>query len=272
MRLAACVYDEKGDAAPPKLLIWDTKTGRPIGVPVNGPPLVLTKLAFNNDGTKLAAGTRPVEGQGPTGAQTGVIYMWNLSVSPPVVKELSGHTDEVSDVAFRPDGRSLASCGFDGTIRFWDTASGRSSGPVLELFHRVTRVAFSPDGQVLASQTQLSFSNQASVLQLWDVSTGKSIGQPRKIGNNWNLLKAPFNHSGTLMATIEGLGEKTALTLWDTDVKSWQERACNIANRNLSRREWLNYFSDRSYHKTKLSLPEPLTIARPKHSTDEETF
>jgi WD40 repeat protein len=198
--------------------------------------------------------------------------LWNLSVSPPVVKELSGHTEEVSDVVFRPDGNSLASCSSDETIRFWDTASGRSSGPVLELFNRVTGVAFSGDGQVLASKTRLSFSNETSVLQLWDVSTGKSIGQPRRIDNNWFLPKAPFNHSGTLMATIEAHGEKTALTLWDTDVKSWQERACNIANRNLSRREWLTYFEDRPYHRTKLSLPEPLTIARPKHTIDEETF
>jgi WD40 repeat protein len=271
-RLAACVYDETGETAPSKLLIWDTKSGRPIGVPVKGPPLAVTSLAFNNDGTKLAAGTSRVEGQEPTGTRLGVIYLWNLSVGPPVMKELSGHTEVVSDVAFRPDGSSLASCSLDETIRFWDTESGRSSGPVLELFNRVTGIAFSPDGTVLASRTRLSFSSEASVLQLWDVSTGKPIGQPRRINNYWLLPKAPFNHSGTLMVTIEERSEKTVLTLWDTDVKSWQVRACNIANRNLSRREWLNYFEGRPYHKTRLSLPEPSTIVRPEHTTDEETF
>ena len=140
----------------------------------------------------------------------------------------------------------------------------------------MTEVAFSPDGKILASSSVLPFSHAPSVLQLWDVMTGKPIGQPRAIGSHGSLTRAPFNHSGTLLVTTDvpagAQPGKAALTLWDIDVKSWQERACNIANRNLSRREWLYYLENQTYHKTNLNLPEPLIIARPKRTIAEENF
>ena len=39
--------------------------------------------------------------------------------------ELAGHNLVVRSVAFRPDGKRLATLGDEGTIRVWDTGSGR---------------------------------------------------------------------------------------------------------------------------------------------------
>ena len=33
----------------------------------------------------------------------------------------------------------------------------------------------------------------------------------------------------------------TTIILWDMDITSWLRKACAVANRNLTRREWAQY-------------------------------
>ena len=63
---------------------------------------------------------------------------------------LRGHEQPVAEVVFNPDGRTLISSAFDGTLRLWDIASGveiaaAHHGP------QATGLAISPDGTTLAS-------------------------------------------------------------------------------------------------------------------------
>jgi WD40 repeat protein len=124
----------------------------------------------------------------------------------------------------------------------WDATTGRSLGEPLKAHkHIVTGVAFSPDGQTIASA-----SNDGTVM-LWDVTTRAPIGGPLLVSQTrgqtflLNPLGIAFSRDGQWLAITTEFGN---VLRWNVDIKSWKALACHIANRNLSLREWREYFAD----------------------------
>jgi WD40 repeat protein len=89
------------------------------------------------------------------------------------IATLAGHTESVDSVAFSPDGTTVASGSFDGTVRLWEVATHRPIGtPLAGHTNTVTSVAFSPDGTTLAS------GSLDDTVRLWEVATHRPIGDP----------------------------------------------------------------------------------------------
>ncbi|MBP3954850.1 hypothetical protein J8F10_06080 [Gemmata sp. G18] len=79
------------------------------------------------------------------------------------------HGHYVCAVAFSPDGKLLASGGYDYTLNVWEVATGKRLWTAPEQGYYVTSVAFSPDGKTLASTAQVKSA------QLWEATTGKKL-------------------------------------------------------------------------------------------------
>jgi WD40 repeat protein/serine/threonine protein kinase len=80
---------------------------------------------------------------------------------------LVGHTNSVECVAFAPNGKLLATGGLDSAARLWDLKTGQSLR-ALHLNGPVHTVAFRSDGKTVGTMTK-------SLLQLWEVDTGKEV-------------------------------------------------------------------------------------------------
>ena len=119
-------------------VIFDTPTGQELGRFVGDPSLIA--LAFSPDSRRLAVG-----GDGR------VAHILDAGTG----KELArcrGHTSKILSITFRADGSRLLTASHDGTVRQWDTQSGREVAPPYDR-HRaeVAAAVFSPDGQRVAS-------------------------------------------------------------------------------------------------------------------------
>jgi WD40 repeat protein len=81
---------------------------------------------------------------------------------------LSGHTADVSQLAFSPDGKLLASSGADFVIRIWDLAAGKEVTTISGLKMAPEALAFSRDGNLIAAGLH-------SKIQIWDIAAGTGV-------------------------------------------------------------------------------------------------
>jgi WD40 repeat protein len=234
-------YSPAGDVAASgsldgTVILWDPATGEPLGEPLTDIPGAETHSFRSNDVWSIAF--TPDGEQLVTGRGGGDVLIWDVATGQPAGDPLYAHPDGVLAVAISPDGTLLATGGGDWQVRLWDLRTGEASGEALSGHtDTVFTLHFSPDGRTLAS------GSWDGTIRLWDVATGRAIGQGMVAGATVNSVA--WSPDGTTLAS-----DGRPMTLWDLRPETWLARACQIANRDLTRDEWARYLGTLDYQET----------------------
>jgi WD40 repeat protein len=130
----------------------------------------------------------------------------------------------------------------------WDLALSEPRPQRISQSPPVTAAAFNPTGTILALAAER---DGMTTVTLWDTTQWRAVGQP------WPDLRGvssvAFSPDGKrlAMSTSEGI------FLGDVDPRSWQQRACVMANRNFSCEEWRESVGTRPYKTVCPTLSSP---------------
>jgi WD40 repeat protein len=136
-------------------------------------------------------------------------FFWVRSLRPPLIalgigihQRCLGHQSVIHEVAFSPDGRCLASCSYDETIRLWNVATGAELRTLTSLKGMLYAVRFSPDGRWLAAG---SLNHE---IFIWDALTGEEYRRWRCQGSINGIAFSPDSRSLAIACDA-------AIELWD---------------------------------------------------------
>lgn len=181
------------------------------------------------------------------------LTIWDVFNNEPIGQPII-LTDIPTSLALNPDGTLLAIGSGEGVLRFWDVASKTFTGePIADVDRSIIALAFSPDGQTLASsgfwevhlrnsQTmqllfppiqasgdQLIFHPQNNTfivlnyggfpVHIWDATTGEYRGTVPQTHEISGLAFSPDGHylASAQLEYIDFGGRRRSTALWDVE-------------------------------------------------------
>jgi WD40 repeat protein len=181
--------------------LWDTATGRQLAT-FSGLTEAPLALAFSPDGTTLA-----IAGSWQTRVPTTEcpIRLWDVRAGKEV-RQLVGHDGStVHSLAFAPSGKTLASAGSDGSVRFWNLSTGRGSYLLAGVPDVLGQITFSPDGRSLAVAGWYG-------AHLWEVASARK--RRSFTGHRGGVAAVAFSPADS--GILASAGGDTTVVLWDT--------------------------------------------------------
>ena len=192
------------------LKVWEVATRRLIRR-LNGHMNYCVSLDFLRDGTLMASGSRD-----------GTAILWSTAtwkatrtLQNPDKDSVHGQGRQgmVEDVAFSPDGKTLAMASREANVHLWDVDAGKLLETLKGHSSAVLAVAFSPDGRTLAS------GSVDQTVRLWNVETRRELMQLDPGGVELGQVQSlAFSHDGQQLLAA---GDRTAF--WSTTTILWND-------------------------------------------------
>jgi WD40 repeat protein len=125
------------------------------------------------------------------------------SLRPACVRTLLGHSGKATSVSLSADASTAVSAGEDGTLRVWDTTSGRCRRVLYENDEPLAAVALSVDGRTALAGGEDRF------VRIWDTVSGE-------------CLKVLESHRDTISSVAMGSdGRLVVSAAWDNSARIW---------------------------------------------------
>src|SRR5258708_4789818 len=125
------------------------------------------------------------------------------------VRTFAGPVERICEVAWSPDGTTIASSSCEGTAKLWNAATGAMVRDLSIAPNSIFAVWWSPDGQTIAS------GNRDGTVKLWRVSTGTliwTLAGAARAGHMGEVISLAWSPDGRAIAS--GGRDRTA-KLWD---------------------------------------------------------
>ena len=179
--------------------LWNASTGQ-LQSTLSCPGTIFC-VTFSPDGKLLVTGS----------TRTEPVTLWD-PVTGQKLGSLPGHTVDARELAFSPDGSTLAVADVM-SLELWDVDERQETATLHGHERAFQTIAFSPDGKTLASG---GVGSNGHTVFLWNVETGQSTEVPGPFDRQVRDLA--FSSNGKILATAmpSDTGPNMA-QLWDLD-------------------------------------------------------
>ena len=200
----------------------ESEASRGPATPVPGNPHA---FAVSDDGRLIARSERAeVDGKGPVDG----VVLWNVAAGKALPSLASGSL--AASLALARDGSLLAAASGSDVV-IWDPWTGEKMGLLTSPDETLISVTISPDGSRLAAGT----TNHEIVI--WSLQERRLLGV-LTTGHPGRVDHLVFSPDGESIASADDSRDGT-IRVWRLAPDLLRIRACEVANRQLTREEWL---------------------------------